>query len=89
MLQVNVIREQYDKVLRGLAKRNLKNVEAQLSAILEKDNLRKTTQGTLDELKAQANAESKKIGEFMKSGKSEEANALKTSVANIKEKTKL
>lgn len=88
MLQVTAIREQYDKVLRGLAKRNFKNATEIVSAVLEKDTLRKETQRILDDLKAKANADSKAIGELMKSGKSEEANALKTSVANVKEKTK-
>ncbi|MBA4054191.1 MAG: serine--tRNA ligase, partial [Marivirga sp.] len=88
MLQVAVIREQYDNVIKGLAKRNFKNASELLSAVLEKDNLRKDTQKNLDDLKAKGNTDSKKIGELMKSGKSEEANTLRASIANAKETTK-
>ena len=42
MLQVAVIREQNDKVLEGLRKRNFKEAENLIAQILEKDNLRKT-----------------------------------------------
>jgi len=88
MLQVTVIREQYDRVLEGLSKRNFKNAPELLSMVLDKDNLRKETQKTLDDLKAKANADSKKIGELMKSGNNNEANALRTSIANAKDNTK-
>jgi len=88
MLQVAAIREQYSKVLDGLAKRNFKNASEMLSVILEKDNARKETQKTLDDLKAKANADSKKIGELMKSGQNAEANKLKVSVTEAKDSTK-
>jgi len=88
MLQLTVIREQYDSVIKGLAKRNFKNAVDLVSAVLEKDNLRKETQKTLDDLKAKANTDSKKIGELMKSGKSEEATTLRAAIADTKETTK-
>jgi seryl-tRNA synthetase len=88
MLQVAVIREQYDSVIKGLGKRNFKNAAELVSAALEKDNLRKDTQRTLDDLKAKANADSKKIGELMKSGKRDEADALRSTIADTKENTK-
>lgn len=88
MLQVAVIREQYDSVIKGLAKRNFKNASELVFDVLEKDNLRKETQRTLDDLKAKANTDSKKIGELMKSGKSEEATALRAAIADTKEITK-
>lgn len=88
MLQVAVIREQYESVVKGLAKRNFKNATELVSAVLEKDNLRKDTQKTLDDLKAKANADSKKIGELIKSGKSDEATALRSSIAEAKEVTR-
>lgn len=88
MLQVAVIREQYDSVIKGLAKRNFKNASELVSSALEKDNLRKDTQKALDDLKAKANADSKKIGELMKAGKTDEANALRATIADTKEITK-
>lgn len=88
MLQVAVIREQQSKVLDGLAKRNFKNASELVSMVLQKDDLRKDTQKTLDDLKAKANSDAKKIGELIKAGKSDEANALRASVATAKDKTK-
>lgn len=88
MLQLAVIREQQPKVLEGLAKRNLKNASELIATVLQKDDLRKDTQRTLDDLKAKANADAKKIGELIKAGKNDEANALRTAVGNAKDKTK-
>jgi seryl-tRNA synthetase len=85
MLQVSVIRDQFDIVLDGLAKRNFKQGKELLESILDKDNARKETQRKLDDLKAKANADAKKIGELMKVGKGSEANELKAGVAGSKE----
>src|SRR6202008_4108846 len=81
-------REQQSRVLDGLAKRSFKNASELVSMVLQKDDLRKDTQKTLDDLKAKANADAKKIGELIKAGKTEEANALRASVATAKDKTK-
>jgi seryl-tRNA synthetase len=88
MLQVSIIRDQFDLVLDGLAKRNFKQGKELLESILEKDNARKDTQRKLDDLKAKANTDAKKIGELMKAGKAAEANELKAGVAGSKELTK-
>lgn len=88
MLQVSVIRDQFDIALDGLAKRNFKQGKELLGSILDKDNARKETQRKLDDLKAKANADARKIGELMKAGKASEANELKAGVAASKELTK-
>lgn len=88
MLQVGAIREQYQQVLEGLEKRKFKNAAEALSAVLDKDNSRKETQRRLDDLKAKANADAKKIGELMKSGKAEEANNLRATISQAKDATK-
>ena len=44
MLQVSIIRDQFDIVLDGLAKRNFKQGKELLGSILDKDNVRKETQ---------------------------------------------
>jgi len=88
MLQVSYIRDQFDTALDGLAKRHFKQGKELLTAIVDKDNARKETQRKLDDLKAKANADAKKIGELMKAGKSGEANELKAGVASAKELTK-
>jgi seryl-tRNA synthetase len=86
MLQVSVIREQQDKVLAGLKKRNFKEAEELIQQILENDQRRRDAQKAVDDIKAQSNLDSKKIGELMKAGKSDEATLLRTTVASDKEK---
>ena len=88
MLQVAVIREQTDRVLQGLRKRNFKDATALVTTILQKDSFRKETQKVLDDRKAKANADAKKIGELMREKKLDEANSLRSSIANQKEETK-
>src|ERR1041384_5988733 len=89
MLQLQVIRDQSQKVLTGLKKRNFKDAESLITNVIETDKLRRETQQELDEIKAQANSNSKKIGELKKAGKDNEANNLLASITLSKEKTKL
>lgn len=88
MLQIAVIREQTDKVLEGLKKRNLKDAATIVQQVIENDQRRRDTQKAVDDIKAQSNIDSKKVGELMKAGKPEEATALRTTVAADKEKLK-
>ena len=88
MLQVSTIRESKEKVIEGLKKRGIKNVEELLQTLLNIDQLRKDTQKKLDDLKARSNTDSKKVGELMKTGKADEATALRTSVAADKDTIK-
>lgn len=88
MLQLAALRDQTDKVLEGLRKRNFKDAEILVRDVLDNDQKRRDTQKVLDELKAKSNTDSKLIGELMKSGKSAEATELRTAVAADKEKVK-
>ena len=76
MLQAVAIREHTQKVLEGLRKRNLKDAENLVQQVLDNDLLRRDTQKVLDDLKFRLNADSRKIGELMKSGNSAEAASL-------------
>lgn len=87
MLQVAAIRENKEKVLAGLAKRN-KDFSAQIEEILTLDDKRKKMQNELDNNLAEANKLSKEIGDLFKSGKREEADAMKPKVAALKEASK-
>lgn len=89
MLQVATIREHQEKIAAGLKKRNFKQAEELLQQVIDNDQRRRDAQRAVDDLKAQANADSKKIGELMKAGKAEEAALLRTTVAADKEKLKL
>lgn len=88
MLTLQILRDQTQAVVDGLKKRNFKNAETLVQQVIENDRLRRETQNTLDTLKAQSNVDSKKIGELMKSGKAEEATALRASIAADKDKLK-
>ena len=82
MLQVNYIREHKEEVLKGLAVKNFKQPEL-VEEILKLDEQRRQTQTQVDSLLAEANAAAKQIGEFMRQGKKDEAEALKAqSIAN-------
>lgn len=88
MLTLQILREQTDMVLEGLKKRNFKDAESLVQQLIENDKLRRETQNTLDTLKAKSNADSKKIGDLMRTGKAEEANTLRASIALDKDKLK-
>src|SRR6478736_2551358 len=88
MLQINVLREQTEKVIEGLKKRYLKDAEELVSKVIEIDKHRRETQQILDNLKAKSNTDSKKIGELMKGGKADEAQSLRAAIAADKEKLK-
>ncbi len=86
MLQLNVIRDTKDEVIRRLAKKNFK-VEI-IEEIISIDAQRRKTQAELDELKAEGNIISRQVGELMKVGKKDEANELKNKSVALKEKEK-
>ena len=88
MLQLQVIRENTDKVLEGLRKRNFKDAGELVAQVVETDKVRRETQIALDAIKAKANAESKNIGELMKAGKNAEATELRATISADKEKVK-
>jgi seryl-tRNA synthetase len=87
MLQVSQLRENRDRILAGLAKRN-KDFSQQIDEIIRLDEIRRKTQHDLDNNLAEANKLSKEIGDFFKSGKKEEAEAAKPRVATLKEAAK-
>jgi seryl-tRNA synthetase len=87
MLQTAFIRENKEKVLAGLAKRN-KDFSPQIEEVLTLDEKRRKTQNELDSLLAEANRIAKEIGDLFKAGKKDEADGLKAQTADIKEKSK-
>jgi seryl-tRNA synthetase len=88
MLQVQVLREETNRVIEGLKKRYFKDAESLVHEAIEIDKNRREIQKQADDLKAKLNTDSKKIGEFMKSGKTEEANNLKGQLASDKDRIK-
>lgn len=87
MLQLNFIRQNKEVVIKGLQKRNFSDDQLRIvDNILELDDNRKNIQSESDALLAQRNALSKEIGDLMKQGRRDEAEALKAQVAAAKEK---
>ena len=84
MLQVNFLRENKERVLQGLQKRNFKQLDLVEEAI-STDDERKKIQFELDQNLAEMNKISKEIGILMKDGKKEEAEAAKSKTAEFKE----
>ena len=90
MLEIGIIRDEKERVLAGLKKKNVSNEQLEmLDTILNKDDFRKSLQTKLDEVLSQINKLSDEIGVLFKSGKAAEAGSLKNNVANLKEDAKL
>ena len=87
MLQLNTIREEKDRVLSGLKKRNFKELHL-IDNIIALDEKRRATQLSLDETLAKSNNLSKEIGALFKAGETDKANALKEQTATLKEDIK-
>ncbi|MBQ0118119.1 MAG: serine--tRNA ligase [Flavobacterium sp.] len=87
MLQIAFIRENQEKVVQALAKRNLDAAEI-IKEVIALDEKRRSTQVELDNLLAESNKLSKDIGALMKNGEKAKAEILKTKTANSKEQTK-
>ncbi len=88
MLQLSTIREEKERVLEGLAKRNLEAAPL-LEAALALDEVRRQTQNELDKNLAAANQLAKEIGDLYKSGQRQEADAKKAQTAQLKEEAKV
>ena len=87
MLQVPYLRENTEKALSGLAKRN-KDFSATVESIISVDESRRKLQNELDNLLAESNKISKIIGDLFKEGKREEADGMKMRTTEIKEECK-
>ena len=88
MLTIKLITENTDAVIRGLEKKHFKGAKESIAKVLELNDKRRSTQNELDKNLAEINATSKSIGQLMKAGQKEEAEAAKQRVAEIKETSK-
>jgi|TARA_B110000459_G_scaffold17619_1_gene17080 seryl-tRNA synthetase len=89
MLLLSTIREERDRLLEGLAKRKFIDAAATLDKIVALDDERKSSQTQLDQLLSEQKSLSKEIGDLFKSGKAEEANAMKAKIAELKEESSI
>jgi seryl-tRNA synthetase len=83
MLQIAYIRENKEKVIAALAKRNF-DATAAVEEAIRVDELRRKTQVELDNILSESNKLSKDIGELMKSGEKAKAAILKEKTVALK-----
>ena len=87
MLHINKIRDNKEIFITLLKVKNIDATDLITNAIA-KDDERKATQQSADELLAKGNQLAKQIGELYKTGKAAEANELKEESSSIKEESK-
>ena len=88
MLTIKQITDNTEGVIRGLEKKHFTDAKATIEQVLAFNNKRRSTQNQLDKNLAEVNSLSKSIGQLMKEGKKEDAEAAKARVAEIKETSK-
>ena len=86
MLQIAYIRENQEKVVNALAKRNLDAAEM-IQKVIDLDEQRRASQVELDNILAESNKLSKEIGDLMRNGEKSKAEILKEKTAQLKDKT--
>ncbi len=87
MLQLQAIREDKERIIAALKKRNF-NAAPIVEDVLLLDEKRRELQTKLDATLAESNKLSKDIGALYKSGKAQEANALKLKTGQLKDLSK-
>jgi seryl-tRNA synthetase len=87
MLQITFIRENQEKVIQALAKRNIDAISLVEEVVLL-DEKRRSAQVELDNILSETNKLSKDIGDLMKNGEKSKAEILKEKVHLLKEKSK-
>ena len=86
MLEIQILRDQRDRVLTGLKKRGLSAERlAMVDQVIALDDERKDVQTQLDSSLNERNTLSGQIGDLFKAGKAKEANDLKVRVQEVKE----
>src|SRR5690606_5854344 len=88
MLQLNYIRDNRDTVIERLAVKNFKDLDW-VDDIIALDEKRRKVQSESDAVAAEANSSAKQIGDLMRQGKKEEAEAVKSKSAGYKEQIRL
>lgn len=87
MLQVSYIRDNREQVLERLAVKNFKQPEL-VEDIIKLDESRRQIQNRSDNVSAEANAAARQVGDLMRNGKKDEAEAVKAKTAAFKEEIK-
>ena len=86
MLTLTKIREKRNQIIEALSKRGL-DVAESINKIITLDQERRSLQKDLDDTLAKSNTLSRQIGELMKAGKRDEAEAVKSETSGLKQKS--
>ena len=88
MLTLKLINEETERVIRGLEKKHFPNAKEAIDNVLAIDKRRREAQQQLDANLSEAKKMAAQIGALMKEGKKAEADAIKETVATMKETNK-
>ena len=88
MLTLKLINEETERVIRGLEKKHFPNAKEAIDNVLAIDKRRREAQQQLDSNLSEAKKMAAQIGALMKEGKRAEADAIKETVATMKETNK-
>jgi seryl-tRNA synthetase len=87
MLQIAFVRENQEKVIKALAKRNM-DATTLVAEVVQLDEERRSVQAEMDNTLSESNKLSKDIGELMKNGEKAKAEILKLKTVALKEQSK-
>lgn len=88
MLQIQFIRENTEKTIKGLQKKHFANAEEKVKEALALDAQRREAQKQQDDALAKSNQLSKQIGVLMKDGKKDEAENVKQEAKTLSDEAK-
>lgn len=89
MIELNELRSEKNKIASALKKRGLKDIDTELSKVIELDDLRKKLKSELDKILEESNIIAKDIGIKIKNGERDSLEELKKRSGELKEKSKL
>jgi seryl-tRNA synthetase len=87
MLQIAFVRENQEKVIKALAKRNM-DAQSLVEEVVQLDESRRSVQAEMDNALSESNKLSKDIGDLMKNGEKAKAEILKLKTVALKEQSK-
>jgi len=88
MLNLIQIKENPEKIIKGLEKKRFRDAAEVIQKVLFTDEKRRNTQTELDRILGEINNQSKRIGQLMKEGKKEDADQVKDRTRDLKEDSK-
>tara|TARA_B100000674_G_scaffold23602_1_gene16482 strand:+ start:79 stop:1353 length:1275 start_codon:yes stop_codon:yes gene_type:complete len=89
MIELDGLRSEKNKIVSALKKRGLKEIDKELSKVIELDDQRKKLKSELDKILEESNIIAKDIGIKIRNGKKDLVDKLKKRSGELKEKSKL